>query len=180
MSHNEHGTTELGPKYFCDKHLNGGPRETLFFPIFIEENIPVGIRGALYLLLMFYLLVGISIAVNIFMHSIDQITSQMITIKIKGPRAAGSPSYKSVPLWNPVVAITTLAALGTCSPEIMLTSIEVVGELRRWHKPRRYHIFFHFSAQLSCRRVGPEYHYWLCCFQPVGSDRHVHMGSAQI
>lgn len=79
---------------------------------------------------------GIAIAADIFMCSIEQITSA--TKKVKKQKKAGQlvakeedeeidEQYDYVRIWNPTVANLTLMALGSSAPEILLSIIEIVG-----------------------------------------------------
>ncbi|CAA94387.2 Calx-beta domain-containing protein [Caenorhabditis elegans] len=93
-------------------------------------------NAILYLAGLFYCFLGIAIAADIFMCSIEQITSA--TKKVKKQKKAGQlvakeedeeidEQYDYVRIWNPTVANLTLMALGSSAPEILLSIIEIVG-----------------------------------------------------
>uniref|UniRef100_A0A8R1HL33 Calx-beta domain-containing protein n=1 Tax=Caenorhabditis japonica TaxID=281687 RepID=A0A8R1HL33_CAEJA len=92
-------------------------------------------NAILYLAALFYCFLGIAIAADIFMCSIEQITSA--TRKVKRKNKSGrlvakedeenEEHYDYVRVWNPTVANLTLMALGSSAPEILLSIIEIVG-----------------------------------------------------
>ncbi|VDO67826.1 unnamed protein product [Haemonchus placei] len=91
-------------------------------------------HAALYLIGLLYSFLGISIAADVFMCSIEHITSA--TRKVKKTRDKGvlmvgnlpdEDEYEEVKIWNPTVANLTLMALGSSAPEILLSIIEIVG-----------------------------------------------------
>ncbi|VDL75441.1 unnamed protein product [Nippostrongylus brasiliensis] len=91
-------------------------------------------HAVLYLLGLFYCFLGISIAADVFMCSIERITST--TRKVRKHREKGvlitgnhneDDEYEEVKVWNPTVANLTLMALGSSAPEILLSIIEIVG-----------------------------------------------------
>uniref|UniRef100_A0A1I7U5H1 Calx-beta domain-containing protein n=1 Tax=Caenorhabditis tropicalis TaxID=1561998 RepID=A0A1I7U5H1_9PELO len=82
------------------------------------------------------LFLGIAIAADIFMCSIEQITSATRKIKKEKKRGRlvskedegeGEEQFEYVRIWNPTVANLTLMALGSSAPEILLSIIEIVG-----------------------------------------------------
>merc|ERR1719410_3109099 len=81
-------------------------------------------RGLLYITLMIYLFIGVAIASDKFMESIEMITAQEKEVSIKDPRT-GKTQVVIVKVWNETVANLTLMALGSSAPEIMLSVIEI-------------------------------------------------------
>jgi len=81
-------------------------------------------RGLLYITLMIYLFIGVAIASDKFMESIEMITAQEKEVSVKDPRT-GKTQAVVVKVWNETVANLTLMALGSSAPEIMLSVIEI-------------------------------------------------------
>merc|ERR1712102_55866 len=81
-------------------------------------------RGLLYIALMIYLFIGVAIASDKFMESIEMITAQEKEVAIKDPKT-GKTQTVVVKVWNETVANLTLMALGSSAPEIMLSVIEI-------------------------------------------------------
>ena len=81
-------------------------------------------RGLLYSVLMIYLFIGVAIASDKFMESIEMITAQEKEVSVKDPRT-GKTQVIVVKVWNETVANLTLMALGSSAPEIMLSVIEI-------------------------------------------------------
>merc|ERR1719461_2822071 len=81
-------------------------------------------RGLLYITLMVYLFIGVAIASDKFMESIEMITAQEKEVSVKDPRT-GKTQVVIVKVWNETVANLTLMALGSSAPEIMLSVIEI-------------------------------------------------------
>merc|ERR1712045_132445 len=81
-------------------------------------------RGLLYITLMVYLFIGVAIASDKFMESIEMITAQEKEVNVKDPRT-GKNQIVIVKVWNETVANLTLMALGSSAPEIMLSVIEI-------------------------------------------------------
>ncbi|KJH43591.1 putative sodium/calcium exchanger 1 [Dictyocaulus viviparus] len=101
----------------------------------ILPALEVSQRNAiLYLIGLLYSFFGISIAADLFMCSIEKITSTTRKVRKryeKGVLIAGNlpeeEQYEEVKVWNPTVANLTLMALGSSAPEILLSIIEIVG-----------------------------------------------------
>jgi len=92
-----------------------------------HENMSIGDRfgrGLLYAVFMVYLFIGVAIASDKFMESIEMITAQEKEVSIKDPRT-GKTQVVIVKVWNETVANLTLMALGSSAPEIMLSVIEI-------------------------------------------------------
>merc|ERR1711923_158950 len=81
-------------------------------------------RGILYATLMLYLFIGVAIASDKFMESIEMITAQEKEVSVKNPKT-GKTQVVIVKVWNETVANLTLMALGSSAPEIMLSVIEI-------------------------------------------------------
>ncbi|XP_040565282.1 sodium/calcium exchanger Calx isoform X2 [Lepeophtheirus salmonis] len=81
-------------------------------------------RGLLYILLMIYLFIGVSIVSDRFMESIEMITAQEKEVAVKDPKT-GKKTIIIVKVWNETVANLTLMALGSSAPEILLSVIEI-------------------------------------------------------
>ncbi|XP_050432322.1 sodium/calcium exchanger 1 [Adelges cooleyi] len=138
MGHGNASTYPWGPEDVCP----GG----LILPIFDERLWPIKLRVVIYILALMYSLLGISIVTDVFMIAIDKITSHTKKIYLakelteNGSNAflrPDQPEVIEVRVWNPTIANLTLMALGTSSPEILLSIIETVGH--------------HFEA----RKLGP-------------------------
>jgi len=84
-------------------------------------------RGLLYIALMIYLFIGVAIASDKFMESIEMITAQEKEVSIKDPKS-GKTQVVVVKVWNETVANLTLMALGSSAPEIMLSVIEIIAK----------------------------------------------------
>ncbi|XP_069137488.1 sodium/calcium exchanger 1-like isoform X5 [Argopecten irradians] len=87
-----------------------------------------GVRGFLYLLAMGYIFLGIAIASDIFMNSIEIMTSKKRTV-IRYDPEKGEAHEVQVLVWNETVANLTLMALGSSAPEILLAVIETATNL---------------------------------------------------
>lgn len=74
-----------------------------------------------------YLFLGIALVSDIFMDSIEVITSQ--TKAVKYTDIDGVEQTMNVSVWNPTIANLTLMALGSSAPEILLSVIETVTNL---------------------------------------------------
>ena len=79
------------------------------------------LRATVYLLGLFYLFAGVSVIADIFMESIEVITSQTYL------KTYPSGKTYEVKVWNETVANLTLMALGSSAPEILLATIEIMG-----------------------------------------------------
>ena len=82
------------------------------------ENLwAVGLRAFLYLLAILYLFLGVAISSDIFMGSIEVITSKKRTI-VTWDAEKEEKHEREVLIWNETVANLTLMALGSSAPEI--------------------------------------------------------------
>ncbi|CAG7719256.1 unnamed protein product [Allacma fusca] len=99
----------------------------LILPIIPFENAwRQEVRAVLYFSGLLYCFMGVSIVANVFMGSIEKITSQTRKIYISTGND-GVPEVIEVKVWNDTVANLTLMALGTSAPEILLSVIEILG-----------------------------------------------------
>jgi len=73
------------------------------------------------------LFLGISIVADIFMGSIEVITSQTRSVSYEDEN--GIPRQANISIWNPTIANLTLMALGSSAPEILLSLIETISDL---------------------------------------------------
>jgi solute carrier family 8 (sodium/calcium exchanger) len=87
----------------------------------------VPLRAVLYFIFLLYLFLGIAKIADIFMKSIERITSKKTKLHYPDPDGRDKVYTVEVPLWNATVANLTLMALGSSSPEILLSIIEIVG-----------------------------------------------------
>ena len=87
-----------------------------------------GLRGTLYLICMGYFFIGIAIASDIFMNSIEALTSKEREVA-KWDKVNNEMIRFNVRVWNETVANLTLMALGSSAPEIMLATIEAAIRL---------------------------------------------------
>ena len=93
------------------------------------ENLwPHAVRGILYIVAIAYFFVGIAIASDIFMGSIEVITSKKRKV-VKWDKEKNEKHEFEVLIWNETVANLTLMALGSSAPEILLKTIESVSTL---------------------------------------------------
>lgn len=86
----------------------------------------VAFRGIVYIAALIYLFVGVAILADRFMASIEMITSKKREVKMKD--RDGKVQTVVVRVWNETVANLTLMALGCSCPEILLSSIEIIGK----------------------------------------------------
>jgi hypothetical protein len=93
----------------------------------IEACMSIELRAVLYFIFLLYLFLGIAIIADIFMSSIETITSKRRKIRYPEPGEKDKYLTVEVRMWNDTVANLTLMALGSSSPEILLSIIEIVG-----------------------------------------------------
>jgi solute carrier family 8 (sodium/calcium exchanger) len=103
---------ELGGEHCSDGWILYGPART-------------GRNTLLFMALLCWTFLGIAIAADVFMAGIEQITSTETTRTIALP--SGEVRRYTVTVWNGTVANLTLMALGSSSPEILLSIFEIVG-----------------------------------------------------
>lgn len=105
---------------YLDSNTSKRCNEFILLP---AENLwNEGVRGFLYLLATLYLFLGVAIASDIFMNSIEVMTSKKRSIVKLDPERG--PVTIEVLVWNETVANLTLMALGSSAPEILLAVIE--------------------------------------------------------
>eukprot|EP00794_Sanderia_malayensis_P009359 gene9359-10346_t len=109
--------------FSCD----GSDAGALLLPIFNESTWNIHWRRFLYLITLLWSFMGVSIGADLFMCSIEMITSK--TKRIKVPSDTDSKGFEEIEVrvWNGTVANLTLMALGSSAPEILLSIIEIVG-----------------------------------------------------
>ncbi|CAJ90511.1 Calx-beta domain-containing protein [Caenorhabditis elegans] len=93
-----------------------------------SENLSeckIWFRAIVYLIALAYLFFGVSIVADRFMASIEVITSQQKSVKMK--KITGEHFTIMVRVWNETVSNLTLMALGSSAPEILLSVIEICG-----------------------------------------------------
>lgn len=98
----------------------------LLLPIINEYTWSRSVRAFLYLFGLFYCFLGVAIIADIFMCSIEKITSKTKKIMLSTSDET-QPEVIEVKVWNDTVANLTLMALGSSAPEILLSIIEIVG-----------------------------------------------------
>ena len=93
--------------------------DNYIFPTEAELLWPVGLQITGHLIFLLWLFIGVGLASDTFMNSIEEITSTKKTIRLK------DGSTKLVDVWNPTVANLSLMALGSSAPEILLSCVEL-------------------------------------------------------
>ncbi|XP_078609657.1 sodium/calcium exchanger 3-like isoform X5 [Branchiostoma floridae x Branchiostoma japonicum] len=104
--------------YFCSD-------KGIILPIFVEATWPIALRAFLYLFAMLYCFMGVAIIADVFMCSIEVITSKTKTISIVKP-GTDIVEEVDVRIWNDTVANLTLMALGSSAPEILLSIVGII------------------------------------------------------
>lgn len=100
----------------------------LLLPLVCEFTWPIWCRVVLYLLGLVWCFLGVAIVADIFMCSIEKITSHVRTIKVASNDNESGYEEIEVKVWNDTVANLTLMALGSSAPEILLACIEIIGK----------------------------------------------------
>jgi Ca2+/Na+ antiporter len=77
------------------------------------------------LLFLCYIFLGVALGADVFMTSIEVITSKEKTKMVKD-KETGEMKLMHFRVWNPTIANLTLMALGSSAPEILLSVIEVL------------------------------------------------------
>ncbi|KAK3766043.1 hypothetical protein RRG08_002281 [Elysia crispata] len=114
---------------FVVEYLDTGEDRCSSWLLLPAENLwPQWFRGLLYCIALFYFFVGIAIASDIFMCSIEVITARKRTISKWDPEK-NEMVQREVLIWNETVANLTLMALGSSAPEILLAVVEAVTSL---------------------------------------------------
>ena len=98
----------------------------LILPIMNEVTLPVWLRAPLYFIGLLYSFIGVFIVADIFMCSLDSITSKTKEVTITGEN--GVQEVVQIPIWNGAVANLVLMSLGPrVAPEILLSLIGIIG-----------------------------------------------------
>ena len=98
----------------------------LILPIINEVTWPVWLRATLYFIGLLYSFIGVFIVADIFMCSLDSITSKTKEVTITGEN--GVQEVVRIPIWNGAVANLVLMSLGPrVAPEILLSLIGIIG-----------------------------------------------------
>ena len=99
----------------------------LLLPIVSEYTWNLYARIIVYFVGLIWCFLGIAIIADVFMCSIEKITSKTREIKVASSDTADGYETIEVKVWNDTVANLTLMALGSSAPEILLSCIEIVG-----------------------------------------------------
>ncbi|XP_041364760.1 sodium/calcium exchanger 2-like [Gigantopelta aegis] len=99
----------------------------LLIPAINEYTWSTGVRAFLYFSGLLWCFLGVAIIADVFMSSIEHITSKTSTIYIHDASAPGGVRTLEVKFWNDTVANLSLLALGTSAPECLLPVIEILG-----------------------------------------------------
>ncbi|XP_028967562.1 sodium/calcium exchanger 3 [Galendromus occidentalis] len=114
----------------------------LLIPFLNEAGWDPTLRAILYLGGLLYCFIGVAIIADVFMCSIEKITSKtrkitlsaqqrIVKVYQEGSRPDSDsdiePEVIEVKVWNETVANLTLMALGSSAPEILLSIIEIAG-----------------------------------------------------
>jgi solute carrier family 8 (sodium/calcium exchanger) len=120
MEPDENGTCPDINVYMCyDKGM--------LLPLVNEYTWPRAGRGTIYFIGLIWSFLGVAIIADIFMCSIEKITSKTRTIKVASQESEKGYEEIEVKVWNDTVANLTLMALGSSAPEILLSIIEICG-----------------------------------------------------
>ncbi|XP_067672950.1 sodium/calcium exchanger Calx-like isoform X3 [Haliotis asinina] len=99
----------------------------LLLPVISEFTWAVEVRAFLYLLGLLWCFLAVAIIADVFMCSIERITSKTTIVRVPDANAEGGIRELEVKVWNDTVANLSLLALGTSAPEILLSCIEIIG-----------------------------------------------------
>ena len=98
---------------------------TLLLPFLDESGWIQELRIAIYLIALLWCFMGVAIIADVFMCSIETITSKTKQVKV-ARQDSGEMDVVEVRVWNDTVANLTLMALGSSAPEILLAIFEIV------------------------------------------------------
>lgn len=115
--------------YISKAEVYGGYRCAdlgMLLPLFSEYTWPEEVRSTVYLLGLLYCFLGVAIIADIFMGSIEKITSKTRKVYLTSEKE-DEPEVIEVRIWSDAVANLTLMALGSSAPEILLAIIEVMN-----------------------------------------------------
>lgn len=111
------------------ENVENGTEQCASWLLLPAENLwNVGVRAFIYILAILYLFLGVAISSDIFMGSIETITSKKRTI-VTWDAEKEEKHEREVLVWNETVANLTLMALGSSAPEILLATIEMIFTL---------------------------------------------------
>lgn len=99
----------------------------LMLPLINEFTWSLGVRAFLYLLGLLWSFLAVAIVADVFMCSIERITSKTTTVRVPDDNVPEGFREIKVRVWNDTVANLSLLALGTSAPEILLSVIEIIG-----------------------------------------------------
>ena len=122
MANNITTTTEAPfdiTKYECSER-------GLMMPIISEYTWSISARAFFYFIGMLWCFLGVAIIADVFMCSIEKITSKTAKIRIPDQNDPSGFRIMRVKVWNNTVANLSLLALGTSAPEILLSCIEII------------------------------------------------------
>ncbi|XP_038065066.1 sodium/calcium exchanger 3-like isoform X2 [Patiria miniata] len=102
--------------------------EGLILPLTDESGWSLWFRIVIYLVGLLWSFLAVAIIADVFMVSIEVITSRTRVLKIANPDFPGGIEEVEIRIWNDTVANLTLMALGSSAPEILLSVIEVTGK----------------------------------------------------
>ncbi|XP_060062808.1 sodium/calcium exchanger 2-like [Ylistrum balloti] len=109
--------------------VENGSKPCSSYILLPAENLwSEGLRGFLYILAIAYIFLGVAIASDIFMTSIEVITSKKKKV-VSWDEEKQVKVEREVLIWNETVANLTLMALGSSAPEILLAVIETAKDL---------------------------------------------------
>jgi solute carrier family 8 (sodium/calcium exchanger) len=111
------------------EYLDNGTSACSSWILVPAENLwPKALRGALYIVALIYFFLGVAIASDIFMASIEVITSKKRKIVVFNQEKKETEE-REILIWNETVANLTLMALGSSAPEIILAFGETALKL---------------------------------------------------
>lgn len=111
------------------EYLDNGTDQCESWILLPAENLwPAAFRGFLYIIALVYFFLGVAIASDIFMASIETITSKKKKIMVYDAEKKETVE-REVLVWNETVANLTLMALGSSAPEIILALGETALKL---------------------------------------------------
>ncbi|ESO84204.1 hypothetical protein LOTGIDRAFT_92127, partial [Lottia gigantea] len=84
-------------------------------------------RAFLYFLALLWCFLAVAILADIFMCSIEKITSKTRKVRVADSSVPEGFKQIEIKVWNDTVANLSLLAMGTSAPEILLSVIEIVG-----------------------------------------------------
>lgn len=117
--------TDANPKMNGSEVEDYCSTKGLILPLTDESGWNQGFRAFIYLFGLLWSFMGVAIIADIFMCSIEVITS--MTRKLKIINTSGEVEEIEIRVWNDTVANLTLMALGSSAPEILLSIIEIAG-----------------------------------------------------